>query len=1411
MLTSIFLLAFQGISGGVSGYITNKYAVDMLFKEYTPLKLGGVIKKKKKNFIEEMSELVERDVINSQTLKAQISNKNFNVYAEQIAQSVFQNGLKNSLGNTKIREISDFNNTIAKSEEFARKELNFIIPEILNDVIDGIRIDNIITDTQVLKIAKVIYDLLNDELEKDTSLDEFIYSIYKENSDITLSSIFSEDVQKKLNENIIKEVMLMVEENILQNEEKCKLFFDKLLLCANIDFTLIKLQGLIGDYELNQFFNKSDKGEFTLNLFNKINEFLNSENGKELAANLVNDIFLIGKDMNFTIYEILPPEMEESLTQFIRMIIPKVMPYISDWIYSNKDTFDEMIEEAIDEAIDGVDENIKKLIISKVRSALMGDVSAKNNIVNKIIDYLNSSFDEESYSNLSNSIITYLKNTKIKEMLITLENKNLFNSEKLVQFIIKEFSLHGKKLVNAMISSQFLKKMHKVFNLDLVKLFNGKLKPILYKNIFNNRDKVHQKLNDLITNFITSKSHKIFNKNLNALISGDIVQRFSKDFGKVTGEFLKKNNIIVEAKIKDYIMSEAKNADLKSVLQDYKVDISRFIVDNSLEFYRQTVDNYKDYDLKEFIGKYFNEKQLSNLLINKGYPLLVDKLPSLLDGKIKKFVKNNLNKYNEDEICDIVQDFMGNQLKPLSVFGAFLGVIVGVLWQLIYPISTLGNFGFPSSLLDGIVSCGIMAFIGIITNVIALWMIFHPYKENKIASKIPFIKNFAMGYIPAHKNEFAIGMAKLIDEQLLNKEEINKSFNLQKNNIQVSLMSLVKNNNYQMLINFVRDKKTAAANYIYKKILKYCDENSGLSKRLSKLLGDIKVNKILKEEYISDISAKLISGIVNLKDSLANMAQNKISSNYNLNDILPKSAVSQIDQYIKSEAGILIEDRIKNAESLSFIKQFIYEQYKDRYDLTIRKSCDEIFDKDLLENVKNNFKEKACTYVFNDLKDQVNNSLKQFLSNGLDERNNIGLMFNGKIKTLVDTNLYSLTNIATRKVLEYLQNHEYEIAIEVQQTIKDELNFFEKIAYASFGGDEIAGKVVEIILNKKLPIMLKNEMERLVDVAKITLDNSLYPIKISSLKIKADEFNTVILVNNIFDELNKNIKSKEHISDGVSLIIDSIIATPIIEYLDLCSLNSLELVYSKFNNEIRMIEEDACNNIKNNSTELSKELGEFLNSQIVIPLFNINNSKIFTGITSIDVEKSVINILNLVVSSEETNKYLNMFLQNSYDNTISKLSIEKFIDMDALSSDIDNFIKTIFGNKTFNENNISKINQIINNTIDNEFEFISGETKAYIANKTIEIGLNSSSKHIVPVLQEVDLKDITMRQMGLLNPREIDVLFNSFAGDLFYKLKLYGVFGFVFGINVWLSIILWMLDWRYSKIASKKDIEMLHN
>jgi uncharacterized membrane protein YheB (UPF0754 family) len=415
MWKSFLLLIFQGISGGVAGYITNKYAVNMLFKEYTPLKLGGVIKKKKEKFIDEISDLVERDIINSETLKAEIANKNFDDYIEKIAGNFFEKGLAESLGKTKLKEIADFSISAEKSEGFVRGNLNTVIPELLESVFVNVKLEDILTENQIFKIVNSGYDLLVEELENNETLGNVILELYEENSNITLSEILSEEVREKFLNNITQRIIEIIKEEILADEEGLKLFLDKIISVINIDVTLMKLQGLIGDYEINQFITNSEKEEFTIKLFDKINEFINSEKGKELVIKLSEEILLIGKNINFTIYEILPPEMEKSLTNFIETVIPKVMPYVSEWIAGNKENFDEMIEASIDEAISDMDDSIKKLIISKVRNALMGDISSQNNIVNKIISYLNESFDKESYGKLANSIVEYLKSKGIEE------------------------------------------------------------------------------------------------------------------------------------------------------------------------------------------------------------------------------------------------------------------------------------------------------------------------------------------------------------------------------------------------------------------------------------------------------------------------------------------------------------------------------------------------------------------------------------------------------------------------------------------------------------------------------------------------------------------------------------------------------------------------------------------------------------------------------------------------------------------------------------------------------------------------------------------------------------------------------------------------------------------------------------
>ncbi|WP_160685727.1 DUF445 family protein [Clostridium sp. C2-6-12] len=1404
MWKSFLLLIFQGISGGVAGYITNKYAVNMLFKEYTPLKLGGVIKKKKEKFIDEISDLVERDIINSETLKAEIVNKNFDNYIEQIAENFFEKGLAESLGKTKLKEIADFSISAEKSESFVKENLNTVVPELLESIFINVKLEDILTENQISKIVNSGYDLLVEELENDKSLDMLLFNFYEENSNITLAEILSEEVREKFINNITERISEIVREEILADQEGLRIFLDKILSVINVDVTLVKLQGLIGDYEINQFITSSEKEEFTLKLFDKVNEFINSERGKELVIKLSEEILLIGKDIDFTIYEILPPEMEKSLTNFIETVIPKVMPYVSEWISGNKDNFDEMIEASIDEAISDMDDNIKKLVISKVRSALMGDISSKNNVVNKIITYMNDSFDEDSYAKLADSIIEYLKSKKIKDIIELLENKNLFNSNKLAELIIKEFRAHGKELLATILKIQFSKKIHKVFDFDLVKLFNNKLKPILYNKIFDNKDKMEERMNYLIKDFISLKGKEVFNNKLSELFVKEQVHSFSNMFAKFANKFLASNSSLYKPAIKELLSKQIKSINLSNTLEKYKVNISEYIVNNSVIVFKDTVDKYKEYEVKEVASTHITKDTLAKLLIDKGYPKLVEKLPSILDGNIKKFARNNLRKYNEDEICDIVQDFMGDQLKPLSVFGAILGVVVGVGYQLIYP-NSVGAYGFPGGLLDTIMSCGVMAFIGYITNVVALWMIFHPYKENKVVAKIPFFKKFALGYIPAHKNQFASGMAKLIDDELLNKEEINRVFKVRNNNMKSVLMMLVTNNDYQILVDLLRDKKQTAAKYVYERILKYCNKDSYLSKRISNSILNNKFDQFIKKDNFLKVVQNLIGKVNSIKNNLVEYINKKLSDTNKVHDILPVGVYDGIEKYIDIQTSTLLDEKYEKIKNIDFISKIVKEYYGE-YDLIINKSAKEIFSEETLTDTKNNIEIKIEAYFSNNLKTDISTFVKRFLESGLDENNTIGSMFDGKIKRIIDENLYLLTTKIANKLIIYVQQNEYEIALSVQEAIQNELNFFEKIAYGAFGGDEIASRAVSIMLKEKLPVMIKAESDKLVQVAQNTLNNSIYEMKTSTLKIKADEINTAMLFDNAFDKFSGNSLIREHISKAGDFILTSLFAVPIVEYLELCNLNNLELVYKKFYNEINIIKEDIYSNIKANKDNLSETLSGFVNEKITKALFESYNSKIFEGITSADVEYSLNNISNIISSSQVVENYISMFLEKVYDNKLSNMEFKEILDENILINDFEKIIKVLFENESINEKNIILIEGIIQNSVDRNFDFLEQDTKDYLTDKTIQAGLYSISDYIIPILQEVNLKNITNKQIELLNPKEIDILFKSFAGDFFKKLEIYGVWGFVFGINAGLSLVLWALDYRYGKISAKKEL-----
>ena len=129
-------------------------------------------------------------------------------------------------------------------------------------------------------------------------------------------------------------------------------------------------------------------------------------------------------------------------------------------------------------------------------------------------------------------------------------------------------------------------------------------------------------------------------------------------------------------------------------------------------------------------------------------------------------------------------------------------------------------------------------------------------------------------------------------------------------------------------------------------------------------------------------------------------------------------------------------------------------------------------------------------------------------------------------------------------------------------------------------------------------------------------------------------------------------------------------------------------------------------------------------------------------------------------------------------------------------------LSTLLENKDVNEKNKIIINHIIENFLNNDF--ISEDLKSYISEEFIEAMLNAIKPNIIPMLRSLDLQSITLEEVDEMHPKEIHELFKSFAGDFFVKLYIYGGFGAIFGVNVYLSIILFIIDGLYTKQIESK-------
>lgn len=1376
-MEDILLLVLQSISGGIAGYITNKYAVNMLFKEYTvfnKFKFGGVIKNRKQQFVEEISALVERDIINGSTLKKNLKSDKVKNELENVLNTFFNDELIKAFEKTELNNIPGFNKSLEDIKKFSSDNYDEVMKPLIGELCNEVNLKDLVSEKQVSYIAENIYNLILESVDNNTYINETLTNIYNEGAQITLSDFLSKEAASKVEKNI-EDIISSAINKIISNDEKLVSLLKDVLEKIKAEEIINNLQEGIKNKRIEEVISDEELEALSRKIGATLKNYLNTEEGMTLLSNIIKEFISLIKNIEFSLYDLLDDEVADKLTLLIREKLPVFLPYVVSWIEKNKDEFDVLIEKSIDEGIQDMDAGIRKLVLSLVREHFLDNISAKYEVLQKVTEFIESyKMDGSDAIKVADKIIDYLKHTNIKDIITSLEENNILNQNvinKVCEVIITYLSDNENKLILSVIKNQKGKLISDFVKYDFNNLLDINSKVNVYSLVLKHKEKINNLIESVLSTKIHSEFNAIYNKNVKSIISEDFVVSI-KNRSTDSIKTLLTNN---EEKVKEYLSSIIKdfisNMEVKNIAENDNVKNKLLSLEDEL------LEKSKSLSVSAVIKKFGKNKDSISYLNEVTLKYLEDNLDSLLDGRIKKIVYDNLIQLDEDEICDLAQRFMGTELKPLSVFGGILGFAGGLIFALCFR--NIGFEGYYYSLAGVIGSIILMGGIGVLTNVIAIAMLFKPYKKNKVLSKIPFLRKFALGYIPAHKGNLANGIGGVIDNDILNGGRIHKLLNSKRNVMNSGLMNVISNDNYKLVNNTLVRNKNLVCNYFYNKILSSLYE-SDVSSKISKAISENEIS------VSNNILNKISSGIKEKKNVckkyLLSFLESKIDSPKTVIDILPKGVVEEVER----KAGSLVTEKAKELITEENTKM-LFVKYNEVYKGYINREVSDIISEDMMNSLEEKAADKMENFLYSDLRFILNFKLREILSKELSEEKTIGNVFNGAIENAVNKNLNKITKLIVMKLTSVIAENEKNIGNMVKDNINSRLNFLQKMGYAMANGDGIVDRCIYILINKNLPIFIDEKVSEVEDMILDGLTNQVYPMKLSDINFGVNEVNVGEFINGVFNNLEEGRKLNNITKVITKELMNKVKALNIESVLSEVNLDSTEKIFNKFNGEI------------NSSISLLLQNTATLKETALIGLKNmaqgITVKELLSSISKEDLENIAGSTVDVLINSNAVNTGLSNITEEVYEKSFKNKKISFIVNLELLDSDLENVINEAKGNEEIKASIKVAVENIFDKICNDNLMIVDAEFKNDINSRVSEAAIDSLIVHTKDILESFELKSITYDEIENMEPEEIHNLFKSFAGEYFKKLYMYGSMGAIFGINFWLSMVIAVFDY----------------
>ncbi|MFW6268927.1 MAG: hypothetical protein ACOC4G_02490, partial [Bacillota bacterium] len=411
--------------GAATGYITNNLALNMLFKKYGPF--GGVILETKSEFIENAAELVERDIINHNTVSSKLYSQEFEAVSEKIIADILHKYIYEHTGDIICKDIPGFNSTSTNILNFLEQNFNKYLDHYLALAEEHSTTGDILSQKQITYISSKILPEFISVVKYNDNIDDSLLKIYKKYQHKKIKHLLVSDIFEQVSSNIGK----IDPGSVLQvNKNQIEKFMKIIDFSSLLDKVIVQ--------ENNKKSSSMIELQITTNQ-DKVSLILQNTKIKKVIKALINGLLDLLEEVDSPLIDIFSPKFAIKVEKLINSQLPNILANIIFWIKDNKVELESLIEEATEEVLNestGIKNNIKRIIFKSFRE----NIEKKHKIIDRIINQLEGQLDVEQFSQtLTKLILSYFKNTEISEIIKYLRENNLLKSEELLQFVLTHF------------------------------------------------------------------------------------------------------------------------------------------------------------------------------------------------------------------------------------------------------------------------------------------------------------------------------------------------------------------------------------------------------------------------------------------------------------------------------------------------------------------------------------------------------------------------------------------------------------------------------------------------------------------------------------------------------------------------------------------------------------------------------------------------------------------------------------------------------------------------------------------------------------------------------------------------------------------------------------------------------------